>query len=188
MSYVLGLWTLRLLRFPLPSGSARVPASLLKRSEHLGALTLGLLLGNLGLCCPDPVFISLIPVIATGGGVVDGGILAASYGLGRATPLVGMVVLAAVGVDALRLVNRHKASFDRFVGWGLVAVGTFMVSGYSNVAHDRSLAAVLMAAPVLIYHAKVHSSVSRAVAWLFATVAGTVVGMAMLYWMLVNLP
>jgi hypothetical protein len=42
---------------------------------------------------------------------------------------VGVVALSAVGVDSLRLVDRHKASFDRMVGWGLVAIGTVMVSG-----------------------------------------------------------
>ena len=44
--------------------------------------------------------------------------MAASYGLGRAMPLVGLVVLSTVGVDSLRLVDRHKASFDQIVGLG----------------------------------------------------------------------
>jgi cytochrome c-type biogenesis protein len=189
VAYLLGLWTLALVRLPLPSGSIELPSSLWKRSEYLGALLLGLLFGNVGLCCPDPVFLSLMPFIATQGDMANGGILAASYGLGRATPLVGLVVLSAAGIDSLRLVGRHKASFDRIVGWGLVAIGVVMVSGYRGVAHDRWLAAFLMMAPAFAYHRKVGSTAWRSAAWLVVVaLAGTIVGMEFLYWLLVNLP
>lgn len=188
VAYVLGLWTLALVRFPLPSGSARLPAALRGRSEYLGALTMGLLLGNMGLCCPDPVFLSMIPFIAARGGAVDGGALAAAYGLGRATPLVGMVVLASAGVDSLQLAVRYKQSFDRALGWGLVAIGTLMLYGYSSVSHGELLAVLLMAAPVLAYHVKAGSSSLRLGAWLSATVFGTLVTLRVIYLVLVNLP
>lgn len=188
VAYVLGLWTLALVRFPLPSGSADLPRALHERSEYLGALFLGLLFGNMGLCCPDPVFLSMIPFIATRGEIADGGIMAASYGLGRATPLVVLVVLASAGVDVLQLAARHKRSFDRMVGWGLVAIGTLIVYGYSGIAHERLLAVVLMTAPVLAYHLKIGSSPQRATVWLVVTVVGTLVGMQLVHWVLVNLP
>lgn len=188
VAYVLGLWTLALVRFPLPSGTAQLPRALRERSEYLGAFLLGLLFGNMGLCCPDPVFLSMIPFIATRGDIADGGIMAASYGLGRATPLVVLVVLASAGVDALQLVARHKQSFDRIIGWGLVAIGTFMVYGYSGVAHERILAVSLMIVPVLAYHLKIRSSAQRAALWLLATIVGTLVGTRLVYLVLVNLP
>ena len=188
VAYVLGLWTLALVRFPLPSGSVELPRALRERSEYLGAFLLGLLFGNMGLCCPDPVFLSMIPFIASRGEIADGGIMAASYGLGRATPLVGLVVLASAGVDVLQLAARHKRSFDRVVGWGLVAIGTLMVYGYSGVAHERTLAVLLMTVPVLAYHIKIRSSAQRATMWLIATIVGTLVGMRLVYLVLVNLP
>jgi cytochrome c biogenesis protein CcdA len=188
VAYVLGLWTLALVRFPLPSGSAQLPRALRERSAYLGAFLLGLLFGNMGLCCPDPVFLSMIPFIATRGDIADGGIMAASYGLGRATPLVGLVVLASAGIDSLQLIARHRRSFDRMVGWGLVAIGTFIVYGYSGIAHERLLAVLLMSVPVLAYHLKIHSSLQRATMWLIGTIFGTLVGMRLVYLVLVNLP
>ena len=188
VAYALGLWTLAIVRFPLPSGTAELPRALRERSEYLGAFLLGLLFGNMGLCCPDPVFLSMIPFIAARGEIVDGGIMAASYGLGRATPLVGLVVLASAGIDVLQLAARHKRSFDRVVGWGLVAIGTLMVYGYSGIAHERTLAVLLMTVPVLAYHLKIRSSVPRTAVWLVATVFGTLAGMRLVYLVLVNLP
>ena len=188
VAYVLGLWTLALVRFPLPAGTAQLPRALRVRSDYLGALLLGLLFGNVGLCCPDPVFLSMIPFIASRGEIADGGLMAASYGLGRATPLVGLVVLASVGVDSLQLVARHRRLFDRMVGWGLVAIGTLMVYGYSGIAHERTFAVLLMTVPVLAYHIKIRSSAQWATMWLVATLVGTLVGMQLVYWVLVNLP
>ena len=188
VTYVLGLWTLALVRFPLPSGTAKLPQAFRKRSEFLGAFLLGLLFGNMGLCCPDPVFLSMIPFIASHGDIANGGIMAASYGLGRGTPLVGLVVLASAGVDSLRLVAQHKRAFDQILGWGLVAIGTVMVSGYSGLSHDRLVAVVSMTVPVFAYHLKIRSSAQRAAMWLAATLVGTIVGMQIMYWGLVNLP
>jgi cytochrome c-type biogenesis protein len=188
VAYFLGLWTLALVRFPLRSGSAQLPAALRGRSEYLGAFALGLLLGNMGLCCPDPVFLSMIPFIAARGGAADGGILAAAYGLGRATPLVGMVVLASAGVDTLQLAARYKQSFDRALGWGLVAIGTLMLYGYSSVSHGGLLAVSLMAAPVLAYHVKTGSAWFRLCTWLSITVLGILVTLRVMRLVLVNLP
>lgn len=188
VAYVLGLWTLGLVRFPLPSGSAQLPASLRGRSEYVGALALGLLFGNMGLCCPDPVFLSMIPFIAASGSVGAGAVMAAAYGLGRATPLVVLVVLARTGVNAVGLAARHKQGFDRVVGWGLVAIGALMLYGYSGLSQAVLFAEALMVAPVLAYHAKARSSALHAAAWLFATVVGTLVGLRLIYWILVNLP
>ena len=188
VAYGLGLWTLALVHFQLPSGNARLPAVLRGRSEYLGAFFLGLLLGNMGLCCPDPVFLSMIPFIATRGHIMDGGVMAAAYGLGRATPLVGLVVLASAGIDSVQVAVRHKATVDRVVGWSLVAIGSLMLYGYSGVSHERLLAVFLMTTPVFAYHVKAGSSFSRTAVWLSASVVGTLAGMWVVYWILVNLP
>jgi cytochrome c-type biogenesis protein len=188
VAYILGLWTLELVRFPLPSGSAQLPAALRGRSEYVGAFFMGLLLGNMGMCCPDPVFLSMIPFIAAKGRVADGATMAAAYGLGRATPLVGLVMLAGTGVNPGPLAARNKERFDRVVGWGLVAVGAFMLYGYSGVPHEVLLAVLLMSAPVVAYHVSHRTPLPRAAGWLAGTIAGTVVGLRLVYALLVNLP
>jgi cytochrome c-type biogenesis protein len=188
VAYLFGLSMLALISVPVPSGTSWIPSGVRSRSEFLGAFSMGLLLGNTGLCCPDPVFLTLVPFIAAKGSLGDGAMLAAAYGLGRATPLVAIVMLARGGVDALQLAVRHKQRFDRALGWGLVAIGTFALYGYSGVSHDRLLALTLMTAPALAYHIKIRSAVPRAVAWLVVTAASTLVGVRVMYWMLVNLP
>jgi cytochrome c-type biogenesis protein len=186
VAYLFGLSLLGLITVPLPSGSAWMPSFARGRSEFAGAFGMGLLLGNAGMCCPDPVFLTLTPFIAANG--LDGAMLAAAYGLGRATPLVAIVLLARSGVDALALAVRHKQRFNQALGWGLVAIGTFTLYGYSGVVHDELLALVLMIAPVLAYHVKIGSAPPRTAAWLAVTAASTLVGVRAMYWMLVNLP
>jgi cytochrome c-type biogenesis protein len=188
VAYLFGLSMLGLISIPVPSGTSWMPAGMRSRSEFLGAFGMGLLLGNAGLCCPDPVFLTLVPFIAAKGSLGDGAMLAGAYGLGRATPLVAIVMLARGGVDALQLAVRHKHRFDRALAWSLVAIGTFTLYGYSGVSHDRLLAVTLMTAPVLAYHIKMRSAVPRAAAWLALTAASTLVGVRVMYWMLVNLP
>jgi len=186
-AYSFALSMLGLVKLPTPWGAPWLPSRLRTRSEFLGALFLGLLLGNTGLCCPDPVFLSMAPFIAARGQVTDGAILAAAYGLGRATPLVAIVALARGGVDALQLVVRHKQRFDRALAWALVGTGTFTIYGYSGIAHAELLAVALMVAPTAAYHLKVRTTLSRAAVWLGATAMATVVGVRLLLFMLVNL-
>lgn len=188
VAYALGLWMLALVRFPLPSGHVQPPLSLVRRADALAAFVVGLLLGNVGLCCPDPVFLSLIPFIAGSSGAGDGALLAAAYGLGRATPLVAFVLLASAGVDALRLATEHKPRFDRALGWGLVAIGALMLYGYSSLSQPELMAVLLMVGPVLAYHRKQRSLWPRTAAWLLSTIVATILGLRLVHVVLVNLP
>jgi cytochrome c-type biogenesis protein len=185
-AYSFALSMLGLVNLPTFSGTPWLPSGLRTRSEVLGALSMGLLLGNTGLCCPDPVFLSMAPFIAARGQLTDGAVLAAAYGLGRATPLVAIVALARGGVDALQLAVRHKQRFDRTLAWALVATGTFTMYGYSSVSHAELLAVALMVMPAAAYHIKLRTGISRAAVWIGATAAGTVVGVRLVLWVLVN--
>ena len=146
VAYVFGLSVIGLVSLPLPSGASWMPSGVRTRSEFLGAFFMGLLLGNAGMCCPDPVFLTMTPFIAAKGSLGEGAALAAAYGLGRATPLVAIVMLARGGVDALQLAVRHKQRFNNALGWGLLAIGTFTVYGYSGFPYDRLLATAMMTA------------------------------------------
>lgn len=186
-AYVFGLSTLALVRIPVPAFTPRFQPAARPRSEHVNALFMGLLLGNTGFCCPDPVFLSIVPFIAAGE-PGQGIMLATAYGLGRATPLVAIVMLARGGVDALQIVIRHKQAFDRALGWALIAIGTFIVYGYSGISHEALFTVSMMAAPVVAYHVKQQSPWHRTAAWVAATAVGTLLGMRLMYAMLVNLP
>lgn len=186
-AYSFALSMLGLVNLPTPSGTPWLPSGLRTRSDLLGALFMGLLLGNTGLCCPDPVFLSMAPFIAARGQLTDGAVLAAAYGLGRATPLVAIVALARGGVDALQLAVRHKQRFDRALAWALVATGTFTMYGYSGVSHGELLAVAFMVMPAAAYHIKFRTRISRAAVWVAATAVGTVIGVRLMLWMLVNL-
>ena len=187
-AYVFGLSTLSLVRIPVPAFAPRFqPATRRHRSEHVNALVMGLLLGNTGFCCPDPVFLSIVPFIAAGE-PGQGILLATAYGLGRATPLVAIVMLARGGVDALQIVVRHKQAFDRALGWSLIAIGTFIFYGYSGISHEALFTVSMMVAPVVAYHVKQRSPWHRTAAWVAATSLGTLIGMRLMYAMLVNLP
>jgi cytochrome c-type biogenesis protein len=188
VAYIFGLWTLALVRIPTPMSAPRLQMAITSRSEHGNALGMGLLLGNTGFCCPDPVFLSIIPFIAARGELAHGAMLAAAYGLGRATPLVAIVMLARGGADALQVVIRHKQTFDRALAWTLIAIGTFTVYGYSGISHEALFTTSMMVLPVLAYHVKQSSPVLRIAAWTVVTGVGTLVGMRLMYAVLVNLP
>lgn len=188
-AYAFGLSTLALVRFPsMPAIAPRFQIAARSRSEHVNALLMGLLLGNTGFCCPDPVFLSIVPFIAASGDAAHGALLATAYGLGRATPLVAIVMLARGGVDALQIVVRHKRAFDRAIGWALIAIGTFILYGYSGISHEVLFTTSMMIAPVVAYHVKLHSPLRCAAAWVAVAGAGTVIGMRLMYAILVNLP
>jgi len=91
-------------------------------------------------------------------------------------------------VDALQVVVRHKQAFDRTIGWALIAIGTFIVYGYSGISHEVLFTTSMMVIPVLAYHVKQRAPVARIAVWVAVAVAGTVVGMRLVYAMLVNLP
>jgi cytochrome c biogenesis protein CcdA len=188
VAYVFGLSMLSLVAIPVPAGPSWGSSGFRTRSEFGGAFLMGLLLGNTGLCCPDPVFLSLAPFIAAKGSLGAGAMLAAAYGLGRATPLVAIVLLARGGVDALQLAVRHKQRFDRALAWGLLAIGNFTIYGYSGVSHDLLLAVTLMTVPVTAYHVKNGSALPRAAGWVTVTAASTLIGVRVMYWMLVHMP
>ena len=188
-AYVFGLSTLALISLPqVPAMLPRFQITSAKHSEHVNALMMGLLLGNTGFCCPDPVFLSIIPFIAASGDMGQGALLATAYGLGRATPLIAIVMLARTGVDAMQVVVRHKRTFDRAIGWALIAIGTFIVYGYSGISHEVLFTTSLMIAPVVAYHVKHRSPIGRAAAWTAVAGIGTVIGMRVMYALLVNLP
>lgn len=123
MAYLFGLSELGLISYkgpayrgPLPGFVAGSPA------DYSKAFLLGILLGNAGIGCPNPAFYVLLTYIAGTGDMMTGGILGLVHGIGRATPLLALSVLAILGVNALGPVIARRKLVERLTGWGLIVL------------------------------------------------------------------
>lgn len=125
-AYVFGLSELSLLRLRWPSvglGSSTIA----KGGDYFKSYSLGLLLGNAGIGCPNPAFYLLLTYIASTASIGFGGILGATHGVGRAVPLLFFSMLAILGVNATSSVVRNQARVRSWVGWGLVGFATLIL-------------------------------------------------------------
>ncbi|MBI2024649.1 MAG: cytochrome C biogenesis protein [Candidatus Harrisonbacteria bacterium] len=126
MAFVFGLSELRLLTVRLPFMAKVLPTSLQKSGDYSKSFFMGLFLGNAGVGCPNPAFYVLLTYIATVGNVGDGITLGVIHGLGRATPLIFLTILAILGINTIDWVSRQQEKIDRAMGWGLVGIGAYL--------------------------------------------------------------
>ena len=127
LALIFGLSQLKLLVVKLPFFSKVLPTSLQKSGDYLKAFFMGLFLGNAGVGCPNPAFYVLLTYIATVGDVSNGIALGVIHGLGRATPLIFITILAILGYNTLDWVSRQQAKIDRIMGYGLVVIGAYLL-------------------------------------------------------------
>lgn len=126
MALIFGAKELGLLRFDLPFFSSILPEPLQKSGDYTKSFGMGLLLGNAGVGCPNPLFYVLLTYIATIGKAESGIWLGLVHGLGRATPLIFLTILAILGINATKWITEKKDAIKQFSGWGLVGVGAFL--------------------------------------------------------------
>jgi len=124
MAYAFGLEELGLLKIRWPSFGIRTMS---KGGEYVRSYSLGVLLGNAGIGCPNPLFYLLLAYIASTASIGLGGILGALHGVGRAIPLLALSALAVVGVNAVGPIARKQATVKTWVGWGLTIFGTLVL-------------------------------------------------------------
>lgn len=130
-AYVFGLTELGLLPWQLPAYGGPLPATIQQRGDYTRAFAMGLLLGNAGIGCPNPAFYVLLTYIAGSGSLGTGLAYGLIHGIGRATPLLALSILAIVGVNATGWLLARKDRIQRAVGWGLVGWGAFTIpKGY----------------------------------------------------------
>ena len=127
-AWVFGLAELGLFTLKMPSYSGGVPGFIVERQDYTKALLMGLFLGNAGVACPNPAFYVLLTYIASVGDVFEGVFLGAVHGLGRATPLVFLAILGMLGVNATQVLLKRKMAVEKFIGWGLVTVGSIILT------------------------------------------------------------
>lgn len=123
-----GLSELKLIRFQMPTFGRGVPHFITERQDYLKALFMGLFLGNAGVACPNPAFYVLLTYIATVGDLFTASTLGAIHGVGRATPLIFLAILAIIGVNATQSLVRRRLAIEKVTGWFLVGIGAVILT------------------------------------------------------------
>lgn len=126
-AFIFGLSMLKLIRWQVPGFGATAPGFIARQRDYLKALLLGLFMGNAGIGCPNPAFYVLLLYIATLGSITAGGWLGFIHGLGRATPLIFLSILAILGVKAGKGIASKRFAIEKISGWALILLGGFML-------------------------------------------------------------
>lgn len=134
-AFVFGLSQIKLISLRLPSYSG-TPKFIQKRGEYTKSFFMGLLLGNAGVGCPNPLFYWLLIYIAGTGSIEVGASLGVVHGVGRAIPLILMSVLAVIGINATKSLTIKRESIERASGWMLIVIGSLLIINGLPEGHD----------------------------------------------------
>ena len=125
-SLIFGLTELKLINFQLPS-YARMPTFIEKQGDYLKVFFLGLLLGNAGIGCPNPITYIVLTFAATTGDWFRGSVLMAMNGLGRMIPLLLLTILGILGINSISWLTKRTEKITKFTAWVLVVLGSFIL-------------------------------------------------------------
>ena len=134
-AFVFGLSQLKLISLKLPSYSG-TPRFIQNRGDHTKSFFMGLLLGNAGVGCPNPLFYWLLIYIAGTGSSEIGASLGVVHGVGRAIPLILMSVLAVIGINATKSLTVKRESIECASGWMLIVIGAFLIINGLPEGHE----------------------------------------------------
>lgn len=131
LAYLFGLSELGLVRIKIPELGVTVPDVIQRQGDYLKVFLLGLLLANVGVGCPNPVFYVLLAYVIGTADIFVGWSLMAVHGIGRATPLVFLVILGILGINATSSITKRVGSIRKVTGWALIFVGAvlFTITG-----------------------------------------------------------
>lgn len=134
-AFVFGLSQLKIISLRLPSYSG-TPKFIQKRGDYAKSFSMGLLLGNAGVGCPNPLFYWLLIYIAGTGSLEVGASLGLVHGVGRAIPLILMSVLAVIGINATKSLTVKRQTIERASGWMLIVIGAFLIINGLPEGHE----------------------------------------------------
>lgn len=125
-AFLFGLSQLKLINLKLPAYSG-TPNFIQKRQDYSKSFLMGILLGNAGVGCPNPLFYWLLIYIAGTGSIEIGASLGAVHGVGRAIPLILLSVLAIIGINATKSIATNRIKIEKITGWMLIVIGAFLI-------------------------------------------------------------
>lgn len=125
-AFLFGLSQLKLFELKLPTYSG-TPKFIQNRGDYSKSFFMGLLLGNAGVGCPNPMFYWLLIYIAGTGSAEIGASLGIVHGVGRAIPLILLSVLAIIGVNATKGITSSRENIEKITGWMLIVIGAFLI-------------------------------------------------------------
>jgi len=125
-AFLFGLSQLKLFELKLPTYSG-TPKFIQNRGDYSKSFFMGLLLGNAGVGCPNPLFYWLLIYVASTGSAEIGASLGIVHGVGRAIPLILLSVLAIIGVNATKGITSSRVNIEKITGWMLIIIGAFLI-------------------------------------------------------------
>lgn len=124
MAYIFGMSELGLIKMKVPGYSGPLPSFLnTVKSDYFKIFLFGLVLANVGVGCPNPLFYVLLTYVIGSADVLTGWAIMAVHGIGRATPLIFLAVVAMLGTNLLSSVQVKGEKVRKWTAWGLVIVG-----------------------------------------------------------------
>lgn len=134
-AFIFGLSQLQIVKLRLPSYSG-TPKFIQKKGDYTKSFLMGILLGNAGVGCPNPLFYWLLIYIANVGSIEAGASLGLVHGVGRSVPLILMSVLAIMGINATKNLTSKRVSIEKTTGWMLVVIGSFLIINGLPSGHE----------------------------------------------------
>ncbi|MDH3277226.1 MAG: sulfite exporter TauE/SafE family protein [Nitrosopumilus sp.] len=125
-AFLFGLSQLKLFELKLPTYSG-TPKFIQNRGDYSKSFFMGLLLGNAGVGCPNPMFYWLLIYVASTGSAEVGASLGIVHGVGRAIPLILLSVLAIIGVNSTKGITSSRENIEKITGWMLIIIGAFLI-------------------------------------------------------------
>lgn len=126
-AYLFGLSELNIFKLRIPFAANIMPRSLQQKSDYIKSFSLGLLLGNAGIGCPNPLFYVLLLYIAGTANIGSGALLGFIHGAGRALPVILLTVLAMFGFQATKTLSENRFAIEKFTAWILILIGAFLI-------------------------------------------------------------
>ncbi len=127
-AYIFGFSETGIYNIKMPFMAQILPPSIQQKGDYTRSFFLGLLLGNAGVGCPNPLFYVLLLYIAGTGDLFTGGLIGLVHGLGRATPILILSFLAILGLSSLNFITEKRFAIKKVTGWSLIIIGAFLIT------------------------------------------------------------
>ncbi|HLY68381.1 MAG TPA: cytochrome c biogenesis protein CcdA, partial [Puia sp.] len=125
--YIFGLSQFNLFKIRLPFFASIMPEKLQQKGDYIKSFFLGLLLGNAGIGCPNPLFYVLLFYIAGTANIASGALLGFIHGIGRALPIILLTILAMFGFQSTKALIEYRLSIASISAWLLILIGAFLI-------------------------------------------------------------